>query len=78
MALALYYVFRGGDGWIVRLGKRDYGHDSLTAALKAAFAAARASAADGHEVELLVQRPDGSWEVMCTWEDEADFQSDAA
>ncbi|TMJ11582.1 MAG: hypothetical protein E6G94_15695 [Alphaproteobacteria bacterium] len=69
MALALYYVLRGGDRWIVRLDERDYGHDSLTSALKAAFAAAGASAADGHEVQVLVQRPDGSWEVSWTSED---------
>lgn len=70
MALAIYYVMRGGDGWIVRLDDRDYGHTNVTSALRAAIAAARASAEHGHEVQVLVQRPDGPWSVSWTSEDD--------
>lgn len=75
MALAVYYVLRGGDGWIVRLDDRDYGHNTLTSALRASIAAARASAADGHEVEVLVQRPDGAWVV--SWTSEENFKPES-
>jgi hypothetical protein len=70
MALAIYYVMRGGDGWIVRLDDRDYGHTNVTSALRAAIAAARTSAGHGHEVQVLVQRPDGPWSVSWTSEDD--------
>ena len=70
MALALYYVMRGGDGWIVRLDDRDYGHLTLTSALRAAIAAARASAEHGHEAQVLVQSPTGPWTVSWTSEDD--------
>jgi hypothetical protein len=71
MALAIYYVMRGEDGWAVRFGDRDYGHDTLASAMKAAVAAARSSAAAGHEVQVLVQWPDGAWVV--TWTSEENF-----
>lgn len=71
MALAIYYIQRGEDQWIIRFGDRDYGHNSLTAALKAAIAAARSSAEQGHEAQVLVQWPDGAWVV--TWTSEDDF-----
>lgn len=71
MAFALYYVLRGEDQWIVRFDDRDYGHNSLTSALRAAISAARSSAEHGHEVQVLVQRPDKSWSV--TWTSEDDF-----
>lgn len=70
MALAIYYVMRGGDGWIVRLDDRDYGHLTLTSALRAAIAAARTSAEHGHEVQVLVQSPTGPWTVSWTSEDD--------
>lgn len=70
MALAIYYVMRGGDGWIVRFDERDYGHLTLTSALRAAIAAARDSADHGHEVQVLVQRHDGAWTVSWASEDE--------
>ena len=71
MAHAIYYVMRGGDKWIIRFDDRDYGHNSLTAALQAAIAAARTSTEHGHDVQVLVQRPDTSWVV--TWTSEDDF-----
>lgn len=70
MALALYYVMRGGDGWIVRLDDRDYGHLTLTSALRAAITAARTSAEHGHEAQVLVQSPTGPWTVSWTSEDD--------
>jgi hypothetical protein len=71
MTPAIYYVLRGDEGWIIRFNDRDYGHNSLTSALKAAISAARSSAEHGHEVQVLVQRPDKSWSV--TWTSEDDF-----
>lgn len=71
MALAIYFVLRCEDRWIVRLDDRDFGHISLTAAVKAAIAAARASAEQGHETEVLVQRPDRSW--LVSWTSMEDF-----
>jgi len=71
MALAIYYIQRGEDHWIIRFDGRDYGHNSLTSALKAAIAAARTSTEQGHEVQILVQWPDNSWVV--TWTSEDDF-----
>ena len=70
MALAIYYVMRGGDGWIVRFDDRDYGHLTLTSALRAAIAAARDSAGHGHEAQVLVQRHDGAWTVSWASEEE--------
>lgn len=70
MALAIYYVMRGEDGWIVRFDDRDYGHLTLTSALRAAIAAARTSAGHGHEVQVLVQSPTGPWIVSWTSEDD--------
>lgn len=72
MAVAIYYVLRGEDHWIVRFEDRDYGHNSLTAAMRAALAAARSSAEQGHEVQVLVQWPDGAWVV--SWTSEDDFK----
>ncbi len=72
MALAVYYVMRGEDGWVIRFGDCEYGHDTLTAAFGASIAAARASAENGHEVQVLVQRPDGAWAV--SWTSEEDFE----
>jgi hypothetical protein len=72
MALAIYYVLRGEDHWIVRFDDRDYGHNSLTSALRAAVAAARTSTQHGHEAQVLVQWPDNSWVV--TWTSEEDFE----
>ena len=71
MALAIYYIMRGEDHWIIRFDDRDYGHNSLTSAMKAAIAAARTSTEQGHEVQILVQWPDNSWVV--TWTSEDDF-----
>ena len=72
MAVAIYYVLRGEDHWIVRFDDRDYGHNSLTSALRAAIAAARTSTEHGHEVQVLVQWPDQSW--VATWTSEEDFK----
>lgn len=71
MTLAIYYIQRGEDHWVIRFGERHYGHNSLTSALKAAIAAARSSAETGHEAQVLVQWPDGAWVV--TWTSEDDF-----
>ena len=71
MAVAIYYVLRGEDHWIIRFNERDYGHNTLTSALKSAIAAARTSTEDGHDVQILVQWPDNSWVV--TWTSEDDF-----
>ena len=76
MAVAIYYVLRGDDHWIVRFDERDYGHNSLTSALRAAIEAARASTRHGHHVQVLVQWPDKSWVV--TWTSEDDFTPDDA
>lgn len=75
MALAIYYVMRGGDGWIVRFDDRDYGHLTLTSALRAAITAARASAEHGHEVQVLVQSPAGPWIV--SWTSEENFKPES-
>ena len=75
MTLAIYYVMRGGDGWIVRLDDRDYGHVTLTSALRAAIIAARASAENGHEVQVLVQSPAGPWVV--SWTSEENFRRES-
>ena len=72
MALAIYYVMRGENGWIIRFDDREYGHNTLTSAMRASIAAARASAANGHEVQILVRWPDGSWVV--SWTSEDNFQ----
>jgi hypothetical protein len=74
MTVAIYYVMRGERGWVIRFDDREYGHNTLTSALRASIAAARASAADGHEVEVLVQRPDGAWVV--SWTSEENFKPD--
>ena len=76
MALAIYYVMRGENGWIVRFDERDYGHHTLTAALRAAIAAARSSAENGHEVQVLVQHPTGPW--LVSWTSEDDFRPGVA
>jgi hypothetical protein len=73
MALAVYFVLRGEDCWAVRFEDRHYGHDSLTSALRAAIAAARASADHGHEAQVLVRWPDNSWAV--TWTSEEDYEA---
>ena len=71
MALAIYYVMRGEKGaWVVRFDDRDFGHDTLTSALRAAIAAARTSAGHGHEAQVLVQWPDGAWAVSWASEDD--------
>jgi hypothetical protein len=75
MALAIYYVMRGEDGWIIRFDEREYGHETLASAMKAAIAAARGSAASGHEVQVLVQWPDGAWVV--SWTSEENFRPTA-
>lgn len=75
MALAIYYVMRGGDGWIVRFDDRDYGHLTLTSAFRAAITAARASAENGHEVQVLVQSPAGPWVV--SWTSEENFRRES-
>ncbi|MGA9580869.1 MAG: hypothetical protein WBR13_02735 [Allosphingosinicella sp.] len=75
MALAIYYLMRGEDGWIVRFEERDYGHETLTSAIRASIAAARASAANGHEAQVLVQWPDGAWVV--TWTSEENFERES-
>ena len=72
MALAIYYVMRTERGWVVRLDDRDHGHPTLTSALRAAITAARRSAEHGHEVQVLVQYPQGPWTV--TWTSEDDFR----
>lgn len=72
MAIAIYYIMRSEDQWIIRLDDRDYGHNSLTSALRAAIAAARASSEQGHDAQILVQRADSSWAV--TWTSEDDFE----
>jgi len=71
MALAVYFVLRTNDHWLVRFDDRNYGHNSLTSALKSAMTAARGSAILGHEAEVIVQRPDRSWAV--TWTSAEDF-----
>ncbi|HET9638407.1 MAG TPA: hypothetical protein VFP12_04295 [Allosphingosinicella sp.] len=71
MTTAIYYVMRGEEGWIIRFDDRHYGHSSLTAAMRAAIAAARSSAASGHEAQVLVQWPDGAWVV--SWTSEENF-----
>ena len=76
MALAIYYVMRGEEAWIVRFDDRDYGHGTLASAMKAALSAARSSAEHGHEVQVLVQWPDGAWVV--SWTSEEDFRALAA
>jgi hypothetical protein len=75
MALAIYYVMRGEDGWVIRFEDREYGHNTLTSAMRASIAAARASAENGHEVQILVQWPDGAWVV--SWTSEDNFRPDA-
>jgi hypothetical protein len=72
MALAIYFIVRGEDRWRVRLNHRDFAHNSLASALIAAIKAARTSCEDGHEAQVLVQRPDNSWAV--TWTSEEDFE----
>jgi hypothetical protein len=69
MALAAYFILRGEDHWVVRFGKRNYGHDSLTSAVTAAIKAARTSSENGHDAQVLVQWPDGSWVVSWTTEE---------
>ncbi|MFL6845717.1 MAG: hypothetical protein ACJ8ER_12640 [Allosphingosinicella sp.] len=73
MALAAYFILRSEARWIVRFDDRNYGHNSLVSALKAAIVAARSSAADGHEAQVLVRRPDRRWAVV--WASEEDFAS---
>ena len=72
MDLALYYVLRRDESWIVRFGERDYGHETLTAAVTAAIAAARSSAQKGYEAQVMVQMPGGAWKV--TWTSQEDFR----
>jgi hypothetical protein len=74
MALAIYFILRGGDHWMVRLDDRNYGHNSLASALNSAIKAARASSEHGHEAQVLVQRPDHSWAV--TWTSDEDFEAE--
>ena len=76
MAVAIYYVMRGEEHWIIRFDGRDYGHPTLAAAMKAALAAARTSAENGHEVQVLVQWPDNTWVV--SWTSEDDFKAESA
>ncbi|HEY5722386.1 MAG TPA: hypothetical protein VIT45_08695 [Allosphingosinicella sp.] len=71
MALAVYFIQRGEDHWIVRFDDRSYGHDTLASALRSTIAAARSSSENGHDAQVLVQWPDGSWVV--TWTSEDDF-----
>src|SRR5690349_4108320 len=71
MALAIYFILHSNNHWIVRFDDRNYGHNSLTSALRAAVIAARGSAFLGHEAEVIVQRPDRSWAV--TWTSAEDF-----
>ncbi len=76
MALAVYFILRKNENWVIRFDERNYGHNSLTSALKAAIAAARGSAACGHEAEVIVQRPDRSWAV--TWTSADDLEPSRA
>ena len=69
MALAVYFILRGEDHWVVRFNDRNFGHDTLTAAVTAATKAARCSSENGHQAQVLVQWPDGSWVVSWTTED---------
>lgn len=73
MALAVYFIQHGDDHWIVRFNDRHYGHDTLASALRATIAAARTSSENGHDAQVLVQWPDGSWVV--TWTSEDDFEA---
>ena len=75
MAVALYYVLRAEEAWIIRFDGREYGHETLTSALRSAIAAARSSAEKGHEAQVLVQWPDGAWVV--TWASEDHMTPDA-
>ena len=72
MGVAVYFVLRGEEGWIVRFDGRDYGHQTHISALRAAIAAARSSAENGHESQVLVQWPDGAWVVTWASEDESE------
>lgn len=72
--IALYHVFRAEGGWIIRFEGRHYGHPTLTSAIKEAIGAARASAVNGYESQVLVRMPDGAWNV--SWASQDDFRSE--
>jgi hypothetical protein len=76
MAAVVYYVMPAESGWVIKFGDRLFGHETVTGAMRAAVAAARSSSGNGHEAQVLVQMPDGAWNVA--WASEDDYHAHPA
>ena len=74
MPAVVYYVMPAESGWVIKFGDRLFGHETVTGAMRAAVAAARSSSGNGHDAQVLVQMPDGAWNVA--WASEDDYHAE--